>query len=424
MIIKASQRGGGANLAVHLQRTDDNEHVLIHELRGFVSDDLHGAFKEVDAVRRGTKCQQYLFSVSFSPPETASLTEDQFVSAIERVEQTMGLEEQPRAVVFHEKHGRRHAHAVWSRIDAQTMTARPLSFFKSKLRDVSRELFLEHGWKMPSGLVNTAERDPTNFTLAEYQKAKRQSVDPRWIKQAVQDAWATSDSRKAFENALQGRGIYLAKGDRRGFVIVDHDGDVHALARTLDLKAKAIGARLGDPSDLRDVAATQKDIAARMTPAIRKHIAASRTKFQEKSATLAHAKMEMTHRHRDARTKLETRHKQKWIEETKQRQARIPRGLRGLWSFFSGRTAEIKRQNEAEARASQLRQAQERQSLIDRQLTERRSLQEKFKELRSRQAAQLLDLRRDIGRYLQLARSAEHSRHQDRSRSRERRIEP
>ena len=34
MILKASQRGGGQNLAVHLMRTDDNEHVRVHELRG------------------------------------------------------------------------------------------------------------------------------------------------------------------------------------------------------------------------------------------------------------------------------------------------------------------------------------------------------------------------------------------------------
>ena len=45
MILKASQRGGGQNLAAHLMRMDENEHVEIHEIRGFVADDLHGAFK-------------------------------------------------------------------------------------------------------------------------------------------------------------------------------------------------------------------------------------------------------------------------------------------------------------------------------------------------------------------------------------------
>lgn len=56
MILKASQRGGGQNLAVHLMRTDDNEHVRVHELRGFASDNLKDAFKEAEAVSLGTKC--------------------------------------------------------------------------------------------------------------------------------------------------------------------------------------------------------------------------------------------------------------------------------------------------------------------------------------------------------------------------------
>ncbi|MBX3567507.1 MAG: relaxase, partial [Rhizobiaceae bacterium] len=128
MIIKASQRGGGQDLAVHLSRTDDNEHVSLHELRGFASDNLLGAFKETEAISLGTKCRQYLFSVSLSPPESERVPVEVFELTIERIERELGLGGQPRAVVFHEKEGRRHAHCVWSRIDAGTMTARQMSF--------------------------------------------------------------------------------------------------------------------------------------------------------------------------------------------------------------------------------------------------------------------------------------------------------
>lgn len=179
MILKGSQRGSGQNLAAHLLRTDDNEHVLIHDLRGFASDDLHGAFKEAEAVSLGTKCHQYLFSLSLNPPEGENVPVVVFEDAIERIEERLGLQGQPRAVVFHEKEGRRHAHCVWSRIDADTMTARHLSFFKQKLMGVSRDLYLEHGWKIPRGMENAAERNPTNFTLVEWQQAKRQGIDPR-----------------------------------------------------------------------------------------------------------------------------------------------------------------------------------------------------------------------------------------------------
>jgi hypothetical protein len=167
MILKGSQRGGGQDLAVHLTRIDDNEHISLHQLRGFASDNLRDAFKEAEAISRGTKCRQYLFSLSLSPPEQANVTPDQFEDAIDRIEARLGLSDQPRAIVFHETEGRRHAHCVWSRIDPETMTARQLPFFKTKLVGISRELYLEHGWDMPRGLANSTQRDPRNFTLAE-----------------------------------------------------------------------------------------------------------------------------------------------------------------------------------------------------------------------------------------------------------------
>jgi len=152
MILKASQRGGGQDLAAHLMKAE-NEHVLVHDLRGFASEDLRGAFKEAEAISRGTKCRQYLFSLSLSPPERESVAPDVFENAIERIEERLGLSGQPRALVFHEKEGRRHAHCVWSRIDAETMTAKQLSFFKTKLKEISRELYLENGWALPRGLA-------------------------------------------------------------------------------------------------------------------------------------------------------------------------------------------------------------------------------------------------------------------------------
>ena len=72
MILKASQRGGGKQLALHLLKTEENEHVELHEIRGFVSQDIDGAFKEAHATNRGTRCKQFLFSVSSNPPETES----------------------------------------------------------------------------------------------------------------------------------------------------------------------------------------------------------------------------------------------------------------------------------------------------------------------------------------------------------------
>ena len=132
MIIKASQRGGYRNLANHLTNTQDNDHVTLYQVRGMVGSSLHAALAEIDAVSQGTRCQQPLFSVSFNPPEYADVTHEQFEKAFEKLENKLGLEGQPRAVVFHEKEGRRHCHVVWSRIRIDEMKAINMSNFKRK----------------------------------------------------------------------------------------------------------------------------------------------------------------------------------------------------------------------------------------------------------------------------------------------------
>lgn len=40
MIFKASKRSGGRQLGSHLLKTEENEHVEIHEVSGFISDSV------------------------------------------------------------------------------------------------------------------------------------------------------------------------------------------------------------------------------------------------------------------------------------------------------------------------------------------------------------------------------------------------
>ena len=70
MIMVGNSRGNGQNLAQHLL-SPDNERVNVHAVDGFMSDDLHGAFKEAEAVSKGTRCKKYLFSLSLNPPKDA-----------------------------------------------------------------------------------------------------------------------------------------------------------------------------------------------------------------------------------------------------------------------------------------------------------------------------------------------------------------
>jgi hypothetical protein len=420
MIIKGFEITRAQSHATHLQRTDQNEHVLVQEIRGFVSDNLHGAFKEAQAIARGTKCKKFLFSCAFSPPESASLSDAQFMGAIDKTEDALGLGGQPRAIVFHEKDGRRHAHCVWSRIDAQTMKARQLSHYKLKLGDVSRALHQELGIDMPRGFKNREERDKRNFSQTEWQMAKRVGEDPRWLKEAVQSCWAKSDNRKSFEAALESKSLLLAKGDVRGFVVVDLNGVAQPVSRLIGGKTKDVKAKLGVEPPQLSVADAQKVIAQRATVAVRALVEASREKFKEREAALKLRRAEMTERHRAERSNLTDTQKQAWIDGTRERQSRLPRGVRGLWSWITGNSAIVKARNEQEANAQAERAERERFEVAERQRAERRELQRQIEELRKSQAEQLLGLRSDLGRYFKLARSADEARSAERGQGRER----
>lgn len=394
MIFVGSQRSGAKDLAIHLMK-EENDHVSIHEVRGFASEDLLSALREAEALSKGTRCKQYLFSLSLNPPPNEVVDTQTFEAAIDRAEEKLGLVGQPRAIVFHEKEGRRHAHAVWSRIDADEMRAVPLPFTHRKLLDLSRELYLEHGWRMPDGLAKSGARDPVNFSLAEWQQAKRASSDPKTIKLAFLEAWAISDSKPSLIQALKERGFILAQGDRRGFVAVDRQGEIYALARWSGIKTKDVKARLSDPKDLPTAQEAQAQNAREMTPALER----LRNELDSKRAQAKEAahqqRATLVKRQKAERHALETKHEARLIAETKERQSRFRSGLSGLWDRLRGEHAKIRDRNALEAYESLLRDRQEKDALIGAHLDQRGSLKAQQSKAAERFERIEHDLKRD-----------------------------
>ncbi len=79
---------------------------------------------------------------------------------------------------------------VWSRINSESLTAINLPHFERKLTELSRELYRDHGWNLPDSLRRDGGKKPFNFTLEEWQQAKRKGIDPRKIKQVFKEAWS------------------------------------------------------------------------------------------------------------------------------------------------------------------------------------------------------------------------------------------
>lgn len=398
MILKGSQRSGGMQLAKHLLNMKDNDHVTVHEVSGFVSDDLHSAFKEAYAVSRGTRCKQFLFSLSLSPPERETVPVSVFEKAITEIEERLGLAGQPRAIVFHEKEGRRHAHCVWSRIDIETMTAINLSHYKLKLKDISRQLYIENDWRMPNGLANSVEANPLNFSRAQWQQAKRIKSDPRTIKTAFQDCWAMSDSLPAFRNALEARGYYLAQGDRRCFVAVDWRGEIYAISRWTGIRTREVKAKLGSPDALPSVVETQKTIAERMEQKLLRFTSEIKQEFEQAQEGLQGKRQALVLRQRAERQRLAEKHRERAVVEAKQRAEKFRKGLAGLWDWVRGKRAEIREANETELASCQMRDRNEHEQLVNRHLEERRDLQQQIRNLRQRyemEKTALMDSDRD-----------------------------
>lgn len=399
MILKGSQRGGAKQLGAHLLKTEENEHVELHDIRGFLSDDVVGALREAEAIAKGTKCRQFLFSVSLNPPEHENVHVQTFEQALSAIEEKNGLTGQPRVVVFHEKEGRRHCHAVWSRIDPETMTAKPMSFFKNKLREVSRQLYLENGWQMPRGLIDPKDRDPRNFSLDEWQQAKRIGRHAGQIKELIQEAWVTSDSARTFTHALEERGFYLARGDRRGHVAMTFEGEVISIARATGKKAKELQARLGKPDTLPSTAETRKKIAQDILPRMKSHLNEARDKAKHELQALAARRLEMAKIHAQERAKLDAGQKARSETEARMRAARFRKGMMGLWDRLTGKRAQLEKQNQLEVMWALRRDQDQRQMTINAQMRERRALQTDIKAARSKHAHSLRELHFDVANY-------------------------
>jgi hypothetical protein len=400
MILKGSPRGGGKALADHLTNTRENDHVELVEIRGVAARDLHGAFNEIEALSRATKATQPFYSVSINPPEDARLTVDDFRAAAQAIEEKFGLTNQPRAIVTHEKNARLHAHVVWSRIDTEQMKAIQLSHDRPKLKEVSRELFKEYGFAMPEGLRDRTKASPENFSPQIWQQAKRIGEDPRDLKRIIGDAFRDADSAKAFQAQLESHAMFLARGDRRGFVVLHHTGEALPINRYLDMKQKDIRAKLGDPKDQITIDQARSYLKARMTAQAERQLEDLKKKQAAERKPQADKAQKMRSEHRADREALRTAQEARTAREELERANRLRTGVRGLWQRFTGEYGRIAKQNAAEAEAARVRDTAEREALRQRQLNERAALQSDIAQMKDKQLRETNQQRAVLGHWL------------------------
>lgn len=237
MIIKGKSRAGPSQLARHLGRTDTNERVAVLQL------DSAGtpaeAFRDWQAYTIATRGKLGLYHVNIDPDAKYQMTPDQWTRAVDILEEELGLQGQPRAVVMHEKHGREHIHVVWARTDMDTMTLRSDSQNYQAHERASLRMEQEFGHEHVPGKHAKRDRDAqpdfprSEVSHDEWQQAERGGIGHRERKAQVTALFEASDTGPAFKAALEDAGYVLARGDRRDFVILDEDAKVHSLGRQL-----------------------------------------------------------------------------------------------------------------------------------------------------------------------------------------------
>jgi len=247
MIAKGNPHNDGPNLAKYLiTESEGIEHAEVAELRGFATDNIYDALALGQLMASGTRCQNPFFHVYVRLPKDEAMSREQWQQSADRIERQLGFNGQPRAMVFHLKDGDKHMHLVWSRIDQDDMRAIDPGLYKKKLKEISRILEKEMGLQQVRN-----ERDPDEKTQPaaqdEFKESRRLKTDLKEISETIRDCWDMSDNGRSLTAALDEKGLILARGDERDFVVVDWAGGLHALSKRITgVTAKDTRDRLAD----------------------------------------------------------------------------------------------------------------------------------------------------------------------------------
>lgn len=234
MICKGGSRRAGGFFAHHLMNAEDNERVEVKEMRGFVSETVPDAFREIDIIAAGTRVRNPFYHCSLSPRESEHLTSEQWNIAVDTLEKNLGLEGHARFQVEHEKEGRVHRHIVWNRLD-ENLKLTSDSFTYQAHDKTRRELEQLFDHEPTPDTPQPSQRKSREFADWENFRGSQTGIRPENVKEEITALYHASDSGAAFQSALEHSGYTLCRGDKRDTLcVIDSAGDSHALVRRID----------------------------------------------------------------------------------------------------------------------------------------------------------------------------------------------
>lgn len=237
MICKGGKRSGGSSLAAHLLKTE-NERVVIVELKHTATQDLREALKDMELATKMTKAKTGLYHAQINPAMGERMTPKQWQYVVDEMETRLGLENQPRAVVYHEKKGRPHMHVVWQRTDIE----------HGKVIDTKNDYYIHKklGRDLEKRFSHQQLKDEFSKNwekMNERQQTIRDGYTPKQLKARISEIYKKSQNPIKFQSELKKAGFDLAHG-KRGIVMVSEKGEFHSLMRYTGEKKKDVEKKL------------------------------------------------------------------------------------------------------------------------------------------------------------------------------------
>ena len=195
-----------------------------------------------------TKKPVYHLSLRAAPHDRR-LRDQEWIKLAEAVLNDLGLADHQALIIRHGDRRSDHIHLAINRVHPQTLKAAPLRHDYKIIEDRLRRAEIGLGLERTSSSQHVRTDAPGRYGQPEsaskrsqgaFQEKRRQGWSRSdTIKQAVQFSVKQAlnaqpdDLSRAFSTALREHGCMLARGDRRGLVVVTSDGSIASLSRCL-----------------------------------------------------------------------------------------------------------------------------------------------------------------------------------------------
>ncbi len=269
MVPRISKRGysfvGAAKYYLHDKKADTDERVAWTYTHNIPTDNPEKAFgwmaytamnaerlkQNADVSKVGRKSSAgavYSYSLAWHPEQSPE--RETMQDAAMEVLEHLGLVEHEAVFVAHTDTQHPHVHVVCNLVHPEHgKTASPSYDYLTASR-WAENLEKEEGQiRCEQRVINNEKRRRLEFqsesTLVKHREKRLENT------LVIQELYKQSDTGKAFQAALQDAGYTLAKGDRRGFVLVNEQGKITSLSRQLKgQRARDIKARLKNVLDI------------------------------------------------------------------------------------------------------------------------------------------------------------------------------